>query len=166
MWDPGQGVHLFLFGFPVKPAFCKTRTGSSTHVAFVGRSVCDWHTRTVHGLEHSICSVNVTCNSDLLMFFVCVCVYVTGCVCMCVQVYGGQRASSVVICSSGTGPPSFRDQVSGFYLEFTEVLPCWLQVQARSYEPAHTTHVYTHMQMKWRSHQVAGLVHHSSCESR
>lgn len=99
MWDPGQGVHLFLFGFPVKPAFCKTRTGSSTHVAFVGRSVCDWHTRTVHGLEHSICSVNVTCNSDLLMFFVCVCVCmlrgVCACVYKCMEVKGHLQLSYV-----------------------------------------------------------------------
>lgn len=146
MWDLGQGVHVFLFGFPVNPVFCKTR--AIPHVACVGKvCLCLAHQDSTRSATQ--CLVNVTCNSDLLMFlcvFVC---FLGGHVCICVQMCRGQRASSVVLRSSGTVTPSFRDRVSDFYLEFTglllaPVLLCWLQVQATILHTCtHHTHVCT-----------------------
>lgn len=130
-----------------------------------GRSVCDWHTRTVHGLEHRMCSVNITCSGDLL---ICVCVPGGTCayVCKCVEVkgqsqlpYAPQELSRLL----ETGPLIFTWNSQGSSCPQFSI--AGYKCKPPLYTPAQATCMYAHIQMRWGSHQMAGFVHHSSCES-
>lgn len=116
------------------------------------------------------CLVNVTCNSDLLMFS-CVFEWFLGgacaCVCKCVEAKGHpqlpyvpQELSNLLL---ETGPLIFTWNSQGS--SWPQFSCAGYKCKPASYTPAHTTYIYARIQMIWRSHQMAGLVRHSSSES-